>query len=231
MSAKLGDRFRLLTRDNAKHYIGGEYETKNWIFESHRGDARAAEKYSVVAKSDFIRLKYIYEHGGFWLDADFLCLGDPASLLDFLSEANIVWEGEAIFGGKPRAACFGAACDTMLEREFQVWGDPGGIKSYIEALSEGEALILPPYINWPKGAYNYWWDSTDILLRKDIEVSEFLSEGQVVMHLFNTASEPMLAGLRNDGATLFQKLLHHSMRCMPEPTFSHHVYRIRSLLE
>lgn len=233
MSAKLGDRFLLLTRGNVKDYIGDEHETKKWIFERHRdSDAGTANHYQVAAKSDFIRMKYIYEHGGFWLDADFLCLGNPVSLLDFLAEANIVWGYEAIFGSRPGALCFRAACDTMLEQEFQRWGDPGGIKSYIEALPKGEAMRLPPYIQWAKEAYSYWlWNSPDILLRKDLELSDFLSEGQVVIHLFNSNTERMLDGLRNNDATLFHKLLYYAMSGIPDSVFSHHAYCVRSLLE
>ena len=69
----LGDAFHLLTPGNIAKAISTEYQSKDWRFSALEFDA-AAVATSVVAKSDYIRMAYVLEHGGVWLDADTILL-------------------------------------------------------------------------------------------------------------------------------------------------------------
>jgi len=220
MSAKLSDRFLLLTNHNVVEYIGDAHLRKKWRFSK-----KDRPEDPVVARSDFIRFAYIHEHGGLWIDADFLCIGDPNVLLDLVMGTDtVLWDSEAIFGSRAsRIGCFRGACDNMLARKHQIWGDPGGIKTCIDGMNTQE---FPEHLTWPKPAHGYWWDKTAILLRTDIEPVDFLSGEQAVLHVFHSQSR--FQDL--DDLSLLAKLLRAARAPIPESEYELHANRVRQLI-
>jgi hypothetical protein len=189
MRLVFSDNFLLLTPKNVDQYIGEEYKNKYWSFGTKEESESQQKKVSIVAKSDYIRMKYIYEHGGFWFDSDALCVGDPKNLLDMLNNYQIVWGYEAFFGSRKGNAAFKTASNNMLEMPCQIWGNPGLIKSLVEGSNDSSIAYIPNNFLNPRTNSSYSWQDTSILFSEKISPHEFLSDDQVFLHLFNKFTE------------------------------------------
>ena len=187
------DNFLLLTPKNIDQYIGSDYANKHWSFGTIEESDVTQKKVSIVAKSDYIRLKYIYEHGGFWFDSDALCVGDPKNIIKLLDSYDVVWGYEAFFGAKAGNQMFKDASDRMLDMPCQIWGNPGEIKAIVEGSKNASIGKIPNgYIN-PLSSALYSWRDTSILFSENFEPNEFLSKDQVFLHLYNKFTEKIVS--------------------------------------
>ena len=139
---------------------------------------------SIIAKSDFIRMRYIYLHGGVWIDSDALNVGDAYNISSMLAEHRIIWGYEAFFGAQAGCELFRQASDNMLEADCQTWGNPGKIK---DLLKTGKYNFTEMPSEWlePRKKWQYDWTKTDLLLRNDIDPDDFIGEKQIFLHLHN----------------------------------------------
>jgi len=64
-----GDRFLLITRRNLADWVDFDFLSTTFIFAAQK-DPVKDQISKIVAKSDFLRFKFIAQHGGVWLDAD-----------------------------------------------------------------------------------------------------------------------------------------------------------------
>ncbi|MBN0203745.1 hypothetical protein JTL45_34785, partial [Pseudomonas aeruginosa] len=87
---------------------------------------------AIVAKSDFIRMAFVHQHGGAWVDADTLFLRDPtSSLFPAGLSHKLHWNSECIFASQPGNPLLARALATGLEGGAHTWGNPGRIKDIV----------------------------------------------------------------------------------------------------
>ncbi|MGI0586392.1 hypothetical protein ACRCOW_32950, partial [Pseudomonas aeruginosa] len=73
MRRALGERFQLLTPRSVQGLIDPRILGKPWSFEPLPFTLAEGIE-AIVAKSDFIRMAFVHQHGGAWVDADTLFL-------------------------------------------------------------------------------------------------------------------------------------------------------------
>ena len=187
LKMKAGEDFVLLTKNNIFNFIDREpVEKKIWSFGAIEADDFRQNRASIVAKSDFIRLEYIYNHGGFWVDSDGLCVGNCYDVLDLLNLHDMVWGYEAFFGAKPGYKPFKIAADNMIELPCQIWGNPGRVKELLASPEYDQTFKLMPYhLIEPKKIFGYDWTNAKEVLSSNIKSKDFLDERQVFLHLYN----------------------------------------------
>lgn len=92
MKSVFKDNFVLLTKHNVKNILSKDVESKKWCFlgsSDNRLIGKSVE--SIVAKSDFIKMQYIHDHGGIWLDSDTLVIKNfLTDLIPSLKVNNLV---------------------------------------------------------------------------------------------------------------------------------------------
>lgn len=142
---------------------------------------------SIVVKSDFIRMAYVLHNGGYWLDADTIAFDDPRpALAAAYSGSKLHWLSEALFGAPPNNSLLAAAVNRCLANEQQVWGNPGHIRDFIDAVPDqvvpiSRKLVDPGY--YPA----YRFTTCDILLDTNLSVHTFLSSPDVrLLTMYNT---------------------------------------------
>lgn len=214
MQRALGDAFLLLTPRCLSGWIGPDYLTREWRFEPLAFEMNH-EIRSIVAKSDFIRMAFVHRHGGAWIDADTLLLRDPtASLFPHGLTDKLHWASEALFGSRPGNPLLGRAIAEALRQQAHHWGDPGRIRASIEAAPE-QCTAIPPHHFDPGYRPLYNFASCDVMMRRDLEVSEFLLSPDIdIIKLYNTyftrtrSSLPSVAQFLDDGSLLARLFLH-----------------------
>jgi len=186
MRRALGTDFFLLRETDLTAVLGSDVNDKDWRF----GELEFAgnpDALSIVAKSDFIRMAYVYRHGGYWLDADTIVLVDPRPhlIVDGLDN-RLHWYSEALFGARPGNTLLAGAIEACQSAHRQAWGNPGGIRDIIELVP---AKISPiPYTLLDPG-YNpaYRFTTCDVMLNTEVPVELFLANSSVVLlKLYNT---------------------------------------------
>ncbi|MCY9824123.1 glycosyltransferase [Aeromonas media] len=185
MRRALGDRFLLLTPQMLDSTIDPAVMDKRWAFQP-LSFTLAAGIEEIVARSDFIRMAWVQQHGGVWLDADTLMLRDPTDSLfpDGLS-AKLHWHSECIFGSQPGNPLLARALAIGLAEERHAWGNPGCIKDLVPQAPEqvinisGE-LIDPGY----RPLYNF--TNCEVMRRTDLAVDRFLLRPVALLKLYNT---------------------------------------------
>ncbi|QJQ09213.1 hypothetical protein A3L25_007160 [Pseudomonas putida] len=185
MQLALGDSFLLLTNNNTRDFIGDEYLKKRWTFKANSKDPNP-EITSIVAKSDYLRMAYVAEHGGFWIDADTIVFKDFTKAVSPSGEL-LSWHSEQFFGANPNNEILRSASQKALSDEIQVWGNPGGIKDLV--LNNAEKIKPIPFniIN-PGHQPTYGYGNCKILLDTELRVSDFLTNSEArMMKLYNTA--------------------------------------------
>jgi hypothetical protein len=183
--AFLGELFLLLTPNNLSDYIWDDLTRKKWSFGEDDLTEVMQQKMSITAKSDYIRLRYIYEHGGVWIDADCLPLRSPLVYLNYLAEKQWFWWSEVVFGAQPKLEFLSEAATNMIRQPVQKWGNPGKIKDIIKAQNNNcGRFILDRHLIKPQDA-TYSWNSYDILLNTSTQPKDFISDRQIILNLFN----------------------------------------------
>lgn len=110
MRRALGERFQLLTPRSVQGLIDPRILGKPWSFEPLPFTLAEGIE-AIVAKSDFIRMAFVHQHGGAWVDADTLFLRDPtSSLFPAGLSYKLHWHSECIFASQPGNPCLPGRC-------------------------------------------------------------------------------------------------------------------------
>lgn len=186
MQRALGTDFVLLRETDVTAALGRDVNDKDWRF----GDLEFAgnpDALSIVAKSDFIRMAYVYRHGGYWFDADTIALADPRpQLMAGRPGDRLHWYSEALFGARPGNALLAAAIETCRSADRQAWGNPGGIRDVID-LDPAKITPIPYTLLDPGYRPVYRFTTCAVMLDTEIPVERFLANGNaVLLKLYNT---------------------------------------------
>ena len=182
----LGDSFLLLTPENTPEYIGTDYLNKTWGF-TKLGFDFAPNVAAIVAKADFIRMAYVYQHGGVWLDADTLVFSDPTPYIFGTGPtAKLHWYSEAFFGSRPGNALLEQAVVSALNSESHDWGNPGNIRGLI---AHEPNLVLPISNYWLDPGYRpmYNFTTCEVMRSTEVTIEEFFTNSDMkLLQLYNT---------------------------------------------
>lgn len=214
MQRSLGDTLLLLTPQTLTDWIGTAYLSKAWCFEPLDFEMNHGIR-NIVAKSDFIRMAFVHRHGGAWIDADTVLLRDPtATLFPHGLSAKLHWASEALFGSLPGNALLGQAVAEALSQRAHRWGDPGRIKALIATAPE-RCVTIPAHSFDPGYRPLYNFATCDVMMRRDLDVGEFLvSPGVDMLKLYNTyfartrSPLPSVAQFLDEGSLLAKLFLH-----------------------
>lgn len=186
MRRALGDDFRLLTNRNIRDFVPAEYIDHAWRF-SHKSGHLSPALMSIVAKSDFLRMHVVAEHGGAWIDADTIIMRDFRQEMDSLLGDKLLWHSEQFFCAPPGNRFLADAARNMLEAKHLVWGDPGGIKKAVQD-HKPEIDFLPPSFYDPGYKPLYGARSYEVMFRTDLAPENFLKNGaQCIQKMYNSA--------------------------------------------
>lgn len=226
----LGNSFLLLTPESTPGYIGSDYLSKKWGFNALDFDF-ALDISAIVAKSDFIRMAYVYQHGGVWLDADTLVFEDPTTSI-FAAEPTIRlhWYSEAFFGSRPGNPLLGQAVANALEAETHDWANPGDIRGLIARQPD---LVAPISYHWLDPGYRppYNFTSCDVMRGTEVPIEEFLTNPDMkLLKLYNTyfsrtTTRPQSVSEFLQSNTLLARLFLHL-----EPNLDYWLYETDTLI-
>jgi Glycosyltransferase sugar-binding region containing DXD motif len=214
MQRALGNAFQLLTPQSLPSLIGTDFQLKSWDFEPLAFEMMDGIK-SIVAKSDYIRMAYVHQHGGVWLDADTVLFGDPTiSLFPVGLTAKLHWHSEALFGSRKGNALLGQALNAALRQKEHTWGDPGGIKAIVAHTPE-QLLIIPANILDPGYRPLYNFSTCEVMRSCEVNVDEFITAPNVkLLKLYNTyftrtsTQQTTVAQFLREGTLLAKLFLH-----------------------
>ncbi len=176
-----GEKFTILTPRNIIEQMG-EMPKKNWQF-NKKNKNLTDEIEAIVAKSDWVRLKFIHEHGGYWTDADTIALSNATNELSFKSD-KLHWNSEAFFGSIAKSELLKNASNNMLASDLQIWGNPGNIKNLIEqqGFEKMPLKLFDPGFN-----PTYTFKTSEVMFSQLISAEDFLSNKDVkFIKLYNT---------------------------------------------
>lgn len=221
MRRALGDDFLLLTKDNLCRWIDFDFNSKQFYF-SIIGDKVRDSISKIVAKSDFLRFKFILEHGGFWLDADSIVLRnflDP--LRGLASDGHLVWHSEQLFGSPARNSIINSAVSKMVEADRQIFGNPGGIKEMIQE-RRSDVKFIPLSLVDPTGHLSYTAKTWEHILAEGVRADQFIANKQcAVIKLYNSMLSSSTAG-----STDIQEFIHNDsllsslfLHLVPNPNY------------
>lgn len=182
----LGDDFILLREADLVGIFDVAVKDKVWSF-SDLEFIGNQDALSIVAKSDFIRMAYIHQYGGYWLDADTIALQDPRlHLIESRLDERLHWYSEALFGARSNNPLLATAMQNCRACERQTWGNPGSIRDMIN-LDPTKITSIPYSLLDPGYRPSYRFATCDVMLNKEIPVDSFLSNPNVVLlKLYNT---------------------------------------------
>ena len=213
MRRVLGRRLQLLTPRTVEDFIGPEILDKAWAFEP-LAFTLAEGIEAIVAKSDFIRMAFVHQHGGVWVDADTLFLRDPSESVfpDGVSH-KLHWHSECLFASLPGNPLLAQALHRGLAADAHTWGNPGGIKDIVGLAGEDLVPILGEVVD-PGYHPRYNFANCEVMRRRDVSVAEFLKRNVALLKLYNTyfrrtCTHPETIAEFLDGGTLLAKLFLH----------------------
>lgn len=181
----LGERFLLLTPRTATDFIDNHILNKAWTFEPLPFTLEGGVE-AIVAKSDFIRMAFIYRYGGVWVDADTLFFRDPTKLLFPTGLSHkLHWHSECFFASQPGNPLLASALKNGLDADAHAWGNPGRIK---EIVAHSDAALVPIAGDFFDPGYcpKYNFASCDVMRRQDVVVEDFLLTDVAILKLYNT---------------------------------------------
>ena len=213
MQRALNTTFQLLTPQTVPELIGSDFLKKSWGFTT-LDFSIASNIESIIAKSDYIRMAYVYRYGGAWLDADTLLINNPtAKVFPNGITSKLHWHSEALFGSLAGNPLLGEAVTTSLKQNVHCWGNPGEIKDVVRRHHD-EVTLIPNSILDPGYRPLYNFSTCDIMLRHDISVSEFITNNTDILKLYNTyftrktRKQLSVADFLKDGTLLAKLFLH-----------------------
>jgi len=182
----LGEDFVLLGAKDVELAVGHNITTREWRFGQLDFEG-SPEALSIVAKSDYIRMAYVYRHGGYWLDADTIALCNPKPGLELGTlDDRLHWYSEALFGARPGNSMLQTSVDQCWESSRHMWGNPGGIRDLVDLNTSRVRMISPALLD-PGFRPAYRFPTCDVMLDTTVHVDEFLSSSSVkLLKLYNT---------------------------------------------
>lgn len=187
MRRALADDFVLLTDRTVRDYVPAAQIDHDWRF-SHASGHLSPALMSIVAKSDFLRMHVVAEHGGAWIDADTIVMRDFRPRLEGLLGDRLLWHSEQFFCAKPGNALLRGAADAMLAADQLTWGDPGGIKAAVQANKVDKVDFLPVDFYDPGYRPLYGARSYEVMFRTDLAPGDFLkNDKQCIQKMYNSA--------------------------------------------
>ncbi len=186
MRRALGKDFVLLTDRSIRDYVSVELIDRDWRF-SHQSGHLSPALMSIVAKSDFLRMQVVSQHGGAWIDADTIVMRDYRPRLNELLGEKLLWHSEQFFCSRPGNRFLLEAANAMGSADRLIWGDPGGIKAAVQKNKADIDFVsvdfYDPGFYPPYGARSY-----DVMFRNDLKAEDFLKNGhQCIQKMYNSA--------------------------------------------
>lgn len=209
----LGDKFLLLTPKTVQDFIDPSILNHHWKFEPLSFTLEKGIE-AIIAKSDFIRMAFVYQHGGVWVDADSIFFHDPTDVL-FPSglSSKLHWLSECLFASRAGNALLAEALNVGLAEAQHAWGNPGGIKDIV-ARRGHELVPISPKVIDPGYCPLYNFRTCDVMRRRDVAASDFRLKDVALIKLYNTYFKRTAS--RNEsvaeflaGGTLMAKLFLH----------------------
>lgn len=186
MRRALDNDLILLTNHNICDYVAPEMLERDWQF-SHKSGHLSPELMSIVAKSDFLRMQLVGQHGGTWIDADTIVLRDYRAWQSENLGDKLLWHSEQFFCSRPGNPYLLEAANAMRSSERLVWGDPGGIKAAVQA-NKADIDFIPTHFYDPGFQPPYGARSYEAMFRTDLEAEGFLTNGQqCIQKMYNSA--------------------------------------------
>ncbi len=142
----------------------------------------------VVYKSEYIRYKLLYEHGGIWLDSDLIVMNDLSPIMEKTSDFAATYPKDrnsqepssgllaSVPQGKTISRILNDANKKMEQKEIR-WGDLG--PQHLWSHVQNGYLALPPELCMPIR----YQDHTQFTSTQDI--SSFYTEGMYCFMLYN----------------------------------------------
>jgi len=211
MKRAFGSQFILLSKHNLEREVDFDFSQKDFFF-AGLSDPVKNETSRIVAKSDFLRFKYIQDHGGVWLDSDTVILKNFfCDINDLFLSGKLVWHSEQFFGSLPKNEIISKSVNTMLNEKRQIYGNPGRCKELIQE-NKKQVSFIPQFVWDPTGKLEYNASNWDIAANVDIKVEDFLKNDRCsLVKIYNSELSKM--GLSNktvaeflDGNTLIAQL-------------------------
>lgn len=187
MRAALGNKFRIVTRRSAADYVPQELIDRPWSF-GLKSAHLSTEIMDIVAFSDFIRLYIVHHHGGFWVDADTIAMNDFSDRLERMSvDGKLLYHSQQFFGAAAGHPIPKRAADNLINVTGPMqWGYVG---DFDKMVAEEPGIIAKiPLTNMDCGHRPmYRAVEFDVMFRKDIEPSEFLTNPeQMILKMYNS---------------------------------------------
>jgi len=186
MRIKLGKQLRVLGPKCIEDLFGTEFIGQQRCFNKLEFQFNCGRE-NIVARSDAIRIAYIYHFGGTWLDADTLLLKKPIGAIypNGVTE-RLHWSSEAIFGAKPNNRILKEALNNMSKSATHDWGDPGQVKALVKNNPRAIEPISPTIFD-PGYTPTYRFQTCDTLNSKTVSVDSFIkNEDLTLLKLYNT---------------------------------------------
>lgn len=185
MRRALGERFLLLTRQTVPQLIDSRILEKAWSFQP-LPFTLADGIQAIVAKSDLIRMFFVYRYGGVWLDADTLLFRDPSSALFPTGlSTNLHWHSECLFASQPGNSLLARALEIGLNGGAHAWGNPGSIKDIVAQANWGLVHITGDLVD-PGYFPRYNFSSCEVMHCQHVSVGDFLRTDVAILKLYNT---------------------------------------------
>lgn len=185
MRRVLGDRLLLLTPRTVESYLGSDILNRAWAFEP-LAFTLAEGIEAIIAKSDFIRMAFVHQHGGIWVDADTLFLRDPSeAIFPYGVSAKLHWYSECLFASLPGNPLLAQALNQGMDTYTHAWGNPGCIKDIVACAGDG-LVNIPGDVFDPGYRPCYSFINCEVMRRSDVCVSNFLRRDVALLKLYNT---------------------------------------------
>ncbi len=173
MKKAFKDDFLLLDKNNISKWIDFDFTSKDFYFASSQ-DKKFNQISRIVAKSDFIRMKFILKHGGFWIDADSIILRNMLpEVIPLTDDEKLAWHSEQFFGASSGNKIVQKCVENMLSSQRQIYGNPGEIKELVKNYSDTINLI-PSTLYDPTSSGGYSARTWDVITKAG-DVDDFLS--------------------------------------------------------
>jgi hypothetical protein len=161
-------------------------------------------------RADYIRTRLVFEHGGMWLDADMVALGELEPLVTFPKHYDYACQDIATsigcFVARPGCKLLGEvikAQDAVLDNLASGFSWNGLGNDLLGKFGKGY-----PYYQWPECTLDaIAGGRVSKLLAKDESIEENIHPRAVIFHLCNEATGPLIRKYVRDKDLLTSDLL------------------------